>query len=156
MSNGENNRDNETVPIEDPIDQDVQLRLYYVRMQNERNKLTINMKFDDGILPFTEGKRMYDKNPSVPFIYLLDLSVRMNKGRLYLQYQNGEKALKQYRLELSYLGALYVQQKFEEIQDEGHSLKDYFAQQHGFHFGIRFPSKSTSQASGKTHRRIGF
>lgn len=144
MSTRGNNRNYESIPMEDPNDQVEPLHLYYVRMQDGRNKLTISMKFDDETVPFTEGKQMYDKSLSGPFIYLLDFHVRMSKEKLWIQY----------RLELSYPGTLYGQSKFAEIRNEGHSLKDYFTQKHVFHFGIRFPPRSTSQISGKKHQRL--
>ena len=151
MSKRKNNRNSQKVPIEHPVDPILQLNVYYVRMHDANHELTLVMKFDDGdVIPFDGTERICDTNSLSPFIYVSDFDVRLGKGKLYLQYEEGQKALGNYRLEMSYSIPIYGQQNLEELGTESHSLVGYFHQQHCFHFGIRFSSKFNFFVPGKS------
>ena len=111
------------------------------------------MKFSNGyLLPFDEVERTYHDTSPSPFIYALNLNIRIGKGKVYLDCENGWKELSEYRLELSYPSSIYGQHKLEEIASQGRSLKEYYNVQHGFLFGIRFGSRFKFPVPGKMRR----
>ena len=141
------------IPVTDFNEPVVQLRVYYIRIHDENTKLTLTMKFSNNyLLPFDELQRIYHAISPSPFIYALNLSVRMTKGKLYLDCENGWKELGEYRLEMSDPGSIYGQHKLEEIASQGRSLKEYYNVQHCFLFGIRFSSRFKFPVPGKMRR----
>ena len=157
MPRRKENQNSKSVPIEGTpgADEVVPLRVYYVRMYDESYELTLTMKFgDNDPLPFDEVERLYYTSSFSPFIHTIDLDVRMGKGGLYLQYVNGQKIIREYRLEIICPGTVYGRQKVEEKRSEGHSLNGYFNVQHCFHFGVRFNSKWKSTVPGRILQRI--
>lgn len=157
MSRRKKPQNSKSAPVERTLlaDEVVPLRVYYVRMHEESHELTLMMNFGDGNpLPFDEVQRLYHTSSFSPFIYTIDLDVRMGKEKLYLQYKNGQKAIGEYRLEMICPGTIYGQQKVEEKRTEGYLLHDYFNVQRCFHFGVRFNSKWKSTVPGRILQRI--
>jgi hypothetical protein len=151
MSKRKNNRKIQTVPTEHQVDPILQLNIYYVRMHDANAELTLMMKFEDGtIILLDDTLRICDTSSLSPFIYLRTLDVRMGKRELYWQLPEGQKMLRNHRLEMSYRRSIYGQQNLEELGTQSHSLKNYFYQQHCFHFGIRFSSKFNFFVPGKS------
>lgn len=151
MPRRRNNRNNQTARAEAHTDEVMSLCVYYVRIHDESDKLKLSMKFgDDYSILFDESQRIYHSNSRSPFIYKVELHVRMNKEKVYLACENGWKELGEYRLKMLYPGTIYGQQKLE-VGSEGHSLKDYFHAQHCFHFGIRFGSRFQFMLPGRMH-----
>ena len=154
MSKKTNKRRNQTALVEALSDQVVRLRVYYVRIHDESNRLTLTMKFNNYYyVRLDESRRICHTNSLNPFIYTFDLDVRMHKGKLYLHCEDGWKELDEYRLEISYPGTVYGQFKFEEIGNQRHSLKEYYDMQHCFLFGIRFGPRFHITLPGKMNRR---
>ena len=153
MPKNRNYHNNQMTPVTDCDGPVVQLRVYYMRIHDENTKLTLTMKFSNGyLLPFDEVERTYHDTSPSPFIYALNLNIRIGKGKVYLKGQQGWRLLDEYRLEMSYPGSIYGQHKLEEIASQGRSLKEYYNVQHCFLFGIRFGSRFKFPVPGKMRR----
>jgi hypothetical protein len=64
------------------------LRLYYVRIHDVNDELKIKIDFSNGIkFTFKKGKQLDDRISFSPFIYILDLVLKMdNSKRLIVQH----------------------------------------------------------------------
>lgn len=164
MSREENNGKDHMVPSKDPADAVLTLRMYYVRIHDKSERLGITMKFDNDIVcSFERVHQIQHANNFNPFIYTLDLNVRMKEEGMYLEYDKNQKKIDEYKLTMLCPGGLLGSSTLEEEGNVRHSLKGCFNTQHWFHFGIRFSPKFRCSPPGKvlqiisnTNKKINF
>jgi hypothetical protein len=131
-----------------------QLRLYYIRIHDVKDKLKMQVDFGKNIkFTFNEGKRLYGKDNFGPIIYTLDLVlIKDNNGQLHAEHKEQFKSIGEYRLNSSHISM--IDKHFEEKRDIGHSLCDYFDSKHLFLFNIHFHSYYGFHLPGKQIFRI--
>ena len=132
------------------------LRLYYVRIHDVKNKLKVQAEFGDKIkFAFNEGKPISNRDTVGPVIYTLDLIVKQkNNEELYVEYEGKSKPIGEYRLRCSYIFAAIKTFTHEEKRDTGHSLLAYVDREHLFHFHICFHSSYKQHLPGKNILQI--
>ncbi len=131
-----------------------QLRLYYVRMHEVKDKLKVQLDFGKNItFTFGEGKHLHGKDNMGPVIYTLDLMLIMtDNAQLYVEHNEQFKSIGEYRLNISHITV--IGKHFEEKPDLGHSLCDYLEHEHIFLFDIHFHSYYGFHLPGK--KQINF
>ena len=117
-----------------------QLRLYYVRIHDIKDKLKVQIDFGQHIkFTFSEGKRLYSKDNFGPVLYILDLRLILeNNEHLYLEHREQFKSVGDYHLTCSDVSVIGKHFIHEEKRD--HSLYDYIDNDHLFLFDIHFHS----------------
>jgi hypothetical protein len=131
-------------------DSNLQLRVYYIRIHDVTNSVTMKMKFGDGItFQFEPARQMNRINPYGPFIYAVNLNLLMSKDKLYVQHEPSLRLVNAYRLQMSYPVPVLGHCVFDEKDDRVHTLKDCFDKQYCFLFDIRFSSKFKLNAPGR-------
>ena len=131
------------------------LRLYYVRIHDEGDELTMRMQSEGGIkFQFNRGIPMNRMMTYGPFIYTLDLVLYMHNRNLFVQYDGGYRPINTYSLKISCPAALYRSHTFDELESRRHSLQNCFDQQHHFLLGTQFVSQSNFPVPGRILSRI--
>lgn len=131
------------------------LRLYFVRIHDESNELTIKMQCEGGIkFQFNRAMPLNRMMTYGPFIYTLDLVLYMHNRNLFVQYDGGYRPINIYSLKISCPAALYRSHTFDESENRRHSLQNYFGQQHHFLLGTQFVSQSNFSVPGRILSRI--
>jgi hypothetical protein len=128
-----------------------QLRLYYVRIHDIKDKLKMQVDFSKHIkFAFNEGRRLYNKDTCGPVIYTLDLTLKIdNNEQLYVEHKEQFKSIGEYHLNSSHISVIGKHFNHEEKRDIGHSLCDYLDNEHLFLFDIHFHSYYGFHLPGK-------
>ena len=124
------------------VDRVRQLRLYYVRIHEVKDKFQVQIDFGGNItFTFGEGKHLCGKDNFGPVIYTLDLTyIMIDDTHLYVEHKEQFKLIGEYHLNISYVTGLRKQFSYEEKRDRGHWLGDSLDDEHLFLFDIRFHS----------------
>lgn len=131
-------------------DRSLSVRVYYLRIHDLNDNLTMRMKFDDGItFQFVQG-RMNSINTFGPFIYAVDLNLLMNMDKLYVQDDSSLKLVHAFMLQMLYPVPVWGHCVHEEKDNGVHTLKDCFDKRYCFLFNIRFSSRFKLTARGRT------
>lgn len=131
------------------IDRNLPIRLYYVRIHDESDQLTLRMQCEGGMkLQFNRGIPMNRMMTYGPFIYTLDLVLYMHDANLFVQYEDVYRPMNTYSLKIVCPAVLYRSYTFEESENRRHSLQNCFDQQHHFILGTQFTSQSNFPVPG--------
>lgn len=135
------------------VDKINHLRLYYVRIHDKQANLNLQANFRNKIiLPFEVETKLDDNSNSSPFIYTLDLTLKKEPGRpLNIQIDNDIwKPIERLKMQGSSRGFFNVKTMiYDEKDEQGHTLEDYFRSEYYFLLDVRFDSKLGYNLPGK-------
>jgi hypothetical protein len=134
-----------------------QLRVYYVRIHDTKDELTLTMDFGNKIhLTFDEGKQLDHIIGISSFIYTLDFILKMgNSKNIYVKYKDRYEMVDVYFLKLSHtISKVKITATHDEKENMIHCLSDLFNNKHFFLFNIHFDTWLKIHVAGKKRTRI--
>jgi hypothetical protein len=133
-----------------------QLRLYYVRIHDAKDKLEVQADFGNKIkFLFDKGRQLDQRNSCSPFIYILDLLLKMdNTGQLNVWHEGHWKQIGLYYLEVSRAFVKVGTITYNEKEIQEHTLSDCFENKYHFLFDIQFSPKFNTHLPGKNLRKM--
>lgn len=127
-----------------------QLRLYYLRIHDPKERLHVQTVFDGVRIYFETRKQLeYNSNCSL-FIYTLDLVLKMDDSKnLLVHHDNAWRQIGSYCLEISRSIHLLPTVTYSEEGNPSHRLNGYLNDEHNFLFDIHFSSRFGLYLPGK-------